>query len=609
VTGAVRGCARAVTTWVGRHVVGLFVAVGAAAYVLGVVGMRAYLGSLQRQNPPEATLTWPNALYFAGTMFVGDTTPFQGFGRYPVTLELARFLAPLATTIGLAKAAGAIFAEQVGGWRARHSRGHVVVCGPGPAAAIVAAGAREEGHRVVLVSGRAGDGAEKLASGILEIPGDPRDTATLRAAGVGRAARLVICSEQGLGSVSVAAVARDLAWRSRSRPARRGLRWARSWRDRPLECFAQAGDVDLVVPLQVRAAVRPADATFVVSFFSIEAVGARILAGRDVPGLDADAPREVVVVGTTAFGRALVIELARARRSWLGRGASPLPVALAATDATEVVAALSERYHVVRSFLRLRAIPPSVPTLMATRPSHLYVCDDGMETSSMLALDVARATEARGSAATDRPVVTLQLGRLEEGRRDAAALEGSGGVLDDADGSLRFFAMYDEACRPAEIYGETFVRMARVIHDDYVQDRLAENFAMRSLAALRPWDELSETFQQSNIAQARGYVVGLAALGYVVVPTEDEPVPLLFTQDEVESLARAEHARWAAEMRNRGYDYGAERVDDGPRPRHPNLLEWDDLPEGIRDRNRNPMRQISDILALVDLEIVRRTLS
>jgi voltage-gated potassium channel Kch len=591
----------------GRHLLALFALVGIAAYVLGVIGMRAYLGSLQAQHPPAGALTWPNALYFAATLFVADSTPFQNFGRYPAALEVARFLAPFATSLGLAQAVAALFAGQVTAWRARRCVDHVVVCGAMPAAAIVAARTREEGSRVVLVTDRTGDEAETSpAAGILAIPGDPGDPATLRAAAVGRAARLVICSDHGLGGISVAAVARDLARDARAarrRPVARASRW--SGRDRPLECFAQAGDVDFVVPVQVRAAVVAPDPAFTLTFFSLEAVGARILAGRDVPAFDGDHPPEVVVIGATDFGRALIVELARAWRSWHARVAGPLPVVLVAPGATAVADGLNDRYHAVRTFLTLRAAdgPPS-PGLTAGA-GRVYVCDEDSDPSLTVALNVARAAQARPDDVGGRTVVTLLLGRMEDPGRATRALYGSGGVLDDAGGRLRFFALYDEACRPREIYDETYVRMATAIHDNYIHDRLDEGHPLGSLPALRLWDELAETFRQSNIAQARGYAAALGRLGYVVVPTEDEPVPVTFTDAEVEQLARAEHDRWMADTLARGYRYGPVR-DDGPDPRHPNLVDWDDLPDPVRDRDRQPMRRMPAVLALVDLQIVRR---
>ncbi|MGF7234761.1 MAG: RyR domain-containing protein [Frankia sp.] len=615
----VRSAPRWLARAVGRHLLALFVLVGIVAYGLGVLGMREFLLAQQAQRPPGGTFTWANALYFAGTLFIADTTPFQNFTTYPATLEVARFLAPVATSLGLAKAVGALFAGQLRAWRARHCHDHVVVCGAQPVAGIVAAAARAEGHRVVLVTDRSGDEDETSpAEGILAIPGDPGDPATLRAAGIGRAARLVICSERGLGGVSVAAAARTLAREARApRPfwALQDRLWDRRWRGRdgPLECFAQAGDVDFVVPVQVRAAMAPADPSFVLTFFSLEAVGGRILAGADVPGFDARGPREVVVVGTTEFGRALVVELARAWRSRFGDQAAPLPVALAAPDAAAVADGLKRRYHVVRSFLRLRAIGVEPALVRATPAAHVYICEDDSDAVIADALALARADEARPARGTGaRTVVTLLLGREQTrgsrgpgpGTGDGPGTTDGAGVLDDAGGRLRFFALYGQPCRPAEIYGETYLRMARAIHDNYVSDLNAPGAAPGSADARVPWDALPEPLRHSNIEQARSYATALDALGYVIVPTQDAPVAVRFTDAEVERLARAEHDRWMAAKIATGFSLG-ER-DEGP-TKHPDLLPWDDLSDPVREKDRQPMRRMPAVLGLVDLQIVRRS--
>ncbi len=610
----VRRAPRWLARAVGRHLLALFVLVGVVAFGLGVLGMRAFLGSAVAQRAGYMP-TWANTLYFAGTLFLADSTPFQNFTTYPATLEVARFLAPVATSLGLAKAVGALFAGQLRAWRARHCHDHVVVCGAQPVAGIVAAAARAEGHRVVLVTDRSGDEDElSPVEGILAIPGDPGDPATLRAAGVGRAARLVICSDRGLEGVSVAAAARTLAQEARRARARRAFEerlWDRRWhgRHRPLECFAQAGDVDFVVPVQVRAAMAASDPSFTLTFFSLEGVGGRILAGTDVPTFDARHPREVVVVGTNEFGRALVVELARAWRSRFGDGAVPLPVSLAAPDARAVADGLNRRYHVVRSFLRLRPVDVNSALAGTTRAAYVYICDDDSDSVIADALALARADEARPAGADGtRTVVTLLLGR-EQIRGSATRGSGSrvadrAGVLDDAGGRLRFFALYGQPCRPAEIYGETYLRMARAIHDNYVSDQSAPGVAPGSVDARAPWDALSEPLQQSNIEQARSYAAALRGLGYVIVPTQDEPVPVAFTGAEVERLARAEHDRWMAAKIDQGFSLGDR--DDGPM-KHPDLLAWEQLSDPVREKDRQPMRRMPAVLGLVDLQIVRRS--
>ena len=52
-----------------------------------------------------------------------------------------------------------------------------------------------------------------------------------------------------------------------------------------------------------------------------------------------------------------------------------------------------------------------------------------------------------------------------------------------------------------------------------------------------------------------------------------------------------------------GWRYGPKR-DDAARI-HPLLVSWEELPESERDKDRNPMRELPQMLARVGLEVQR----
>jgi hypothetical protein len=75
--------------------------------------------------------------------------------------------------------------------------------------------------------------------------------------------------------------------------------------------------------------------------------------------------------------------------------------------------------------------------------------------------------------------------------------------------------------------------------------------------------------------------------------------------DEVDRLAELEHERWCAERRAQGWRYGAERVDR--RRRHPDLVPWEDLSDDSKEKDRDAVRWITEILADEGFTIVRLT--
>lgn len=139
---------------------------------------------------------------------------------------------------------------------------------------------------------------------------------------------------------------------------------------------------------------------------------------------------------------------------------------------------------------------------------------------------------------------------------------------------------------------DAWERAARLIHERY---RRRHPGAARAV----PWEELPEFYRQSNRRQLGVVRRELAALGRTWRPSSAEPDqgaalnadPLRPIQDgltvfdlspaELTQLARAEHESWMAHYRNAGWSHAPIR--DDARQRHPDLLEWDELPQERRE--------------------------
>ncbi|MEX2216139.1 MAG: RyR domain-containing protein [Phycisphaeraceae bacterium] len=82
-----------------------------------------------------------------------------------------------------------------------------------------------------------------------------------------------------------------------------------------------------------------------------------------------------------------------------------------------------------------------------------------------------------------------------------------------------------------------------------------------------------------------------------------EPVLRSLTDEQVELLAEIEHGRWVIERTWLGWTLGPR--DDKKRQR-PQLVGWHDpkLPESEREKDRQAVRRIPDILAAVGYEII-----
>jgi hypothetical protein len=76
-----------------------------------------------------------------------------------------------------------------------------------------------------------------------------------------------------------------------------------------------------------------------------------------------------------------------------------------------------------------------------------------------------------------------------------------------------------------------------------------------------------------------------------------------FTAGEIEVMAELEHERWNRERLRAGWRYGPER--DTERKISPYLVPWSELPDEIKEYDRETARGIPQLLAEVGIEITR----
>ena len=139
--------------------------------------------------------------------------------------------------------------------------------------------------------------------------------------------------------------------------------------------------------------------------------------------------------------------------------------------------------------------------------------------------------------------------------------------------------------------------LPRAVHDNYLETMQRTG---ASGGTPIPWDELSENARHANRAAADHMAVKLAAIGCRIVPG---PAPAFtFTDPEIDGLARMEHRRWSGERLLRGWRPGAR---DNDRRLHPDLKPFEELDDEGQEKDRDPIRTMPEVLALVDLSIVR----
>ena len=149
---------------------------------------------------------------------------------------------------------------------------------------------------------------------------------------------------------------------------------------------------------------------------------------------------------------------------------------------------------------------------------------------------------------------------------------------------------------------DVITELAQTSFARYTADRIAsqadQDFA--SFASL-PVD-----LRDSSIAYITSIHDKLETLNYEVLPAGTcypERCVTAFTASEVECLAILEHRRWLRERQKAGWRYGPAK--DVARRQSPYLVPWEELPDRAKEWNRSAVRSIPNLLASVNLAVVR----
>ncbi|QDU39625.1 RyR domain protein [Maioricimonas rarisocia] len=126
-------------------------------------------------------------------------------------------------------------------------------------------------------------------------------------------------------------------------------------------------------------------------------------------------------------------------------------------------------------------------------------------------------------------------------------------------------------------------------------------------AKTHPWlidyQDLPEHAKEANRVTVRTIPQKLAIAGYVMMPARSNEPPLEFPGDDLEVLAQFEHKLWMEEKLKAGFRLGKPTDDDPLQNEY--LVEWEDIPNEIRQADRDLICGIPKILAKAGYAIMK----
>lgn len=156
--------------------------------------------------------------------------------------------------------------------------------------------------------------------------------------------------------------------------------------------------------------------------------------------------------------------------------------------------------------------------------------------------------------------------------------------------------------------------LAKVQHEQiWCKKRKEEGFVYSEITdkekkashLLVDYEKLSEEDKKSSRDTIKAIPEKLNAAGYFIVPKRGDTLGAKFTEEEIEFLAEKEHEIWMKEKIKRGWQFNKNRNDE--LKHHDCLIEWAELPEEQRQKDRDNIIHIPHFLSLAGYTIEKIT--
>ena len=164
------------------------------------------------------------------------------------------------------------------------------------------------------------------------------------------------------------------------------------------------------------------------------------------------------------------------------------------------------------------------------------------------------------------------------------------------------YGMSSKVCSHEAICSEFLDKKAIAFHNNYLEKRRKEDDFGKKDADV-PWEELSQEYKDSNRKAADHIGVKMRAIACKIVEAGNPGPEAKLTEEELLMLAKLEHRRWNAERSLAGWTYSEARNDKARKT--PDLTEWENLTNEVREYDIDAVKSIPDVLATVGLMAVR----
>ncbi len=134
--------------------------------------------------------------------------------------------------------------------------------------------------------------------------------------------------------------------------------------------------------------------------------------------------------------------------------------------------------------------------------------------------------------------------------------------------------------------------LARVIHNDYLNEERKKKTHDPQMASHQEWENLNEPDRNQNRNQADHIWIKLRAIDpeYKTGSNNAPDFKNLENTETIEKLSEMEHLRWMAHKQLNGFKFG--KVRDNDKKLHPNIIPYEELIEEDKQKDRDTIVNI-----------------
>jgi predicted Fe-Mo cluster-binding NifX family protein len=564
----------------------VLIALAFFALALGYVGFARYAASQGESASPLDLLYQTLQLISMNSGLVPGPINWQ--------LQVARFLIPALTVYTALTALALIFSEQMQVFKLWRIKDHVIICGLGRKGALLVEQFRDLDMDVVVLEQDGGNDWLEISRelGAVVLVGDASDPELLNQAKIDRAKYLIAVMGDDGANAEVAVRAEELMQGRIT-----GV----------LTCLIHIVSPQLYDLLREKELGDQNQPGYRLELFNIYDRGARLILQSVGDRVGQVTPSHILVVGMGKLGESVVLHAIKQWREDNHSKNDCLQITIIDRDAQLKAESLCVRFRQLEQVCNIVPLqmevnsPDFLRAEFLRNPSEhndvkrVYVCLDDDSLGLHAGLSLLQQMKTHKVAVVIRMVEDTGL----------ATLLGESNTHQGSFKNLHAFGLLNQTCTADLILGGTHELLARDLHSIYLSDHVTDDEKSVVDEALVPWAKLPGRLKESNRRQAGNIVKMLNAGGYKINPLRDWDASELeiSPQEEVETMARIEHERWYRERIQDGWVYGLEK--DADKKTNPDLVEWDDLPEEEKEKNRRFVRGLPRSLARAGFQIER----